>query len=207
MKRDEVRAIFSDATEDQIDALLNRVGADINPLKAARNDAEEKLQALTGKHEQFERENAELRIKLEEANKLAEAGMSAEELLQKSREEQDRREAEFNKRVNALDAKELFVNAGCFSPEEVGALVDQVVCEDPERTKQAATLIVNTVIAQREATEKAVRDQLLKSNPKPQGGDSGAPAPMTKKDFFALTDAEQIALKQENPQILSQLRD
>ena len=54
---------------------------------------------------------------------------------------------------------------------------------------------------------KQTKDDLLKGNPKLNGGDKGnGNVPTTVKDFLALPYDQQLALKEANPNILSQLK-
>lgn len=49
MKRDEIKAIFPDATDDQLDRTMNLYGASVNGLRTELNTANGELTALKGK--------------------------------------------------------------------------------------------------------------------------------------------------------------
>lgn len=49
MKRDEIKAIFPDATDDQLDRTMNLYGTSVNGLRSELNTANGELTALKGK--------------------------------------------------------------------------------------------------------------------------------------------------------------
>ena len=132
--------------------------------------------------------------------------MTAEELLQQREAAAAAKEREFTMKANALDAKTIFVGAGCFEAAEIDQLVEQVTTEDAEVTKQFAQRIVDTVAKQRELVEKATKDAMLKSNPSLDGNQGGG-IPTTVKDFLALPYDKQLELKKADPNIISKLTE
>ncbi|MEC4272955.1 hypothetical protein VJ923_07275 [Adlercreutzia sp. R25] len=207
MKREDVLGIFPNATDDEIDALLNRFGSELNPVKKALADAER-----AGEQSKTERDAALAKAagfeqQLAEASEKIKAGMTAEELLAERQAQAEQMQREFAIKANGLDAKALFVESGFFEAAEVDELVGRVVSEDADATKAFAESIIGTVRKQREAVEKATKDELLKANPKLQGaggGDGGVS--MTRKEFLSLPYDKQLQLKADNPQIMSQLK-
>jgi len=202
MKRDDVRAIIPDATEEMVDALLNKVRDELNPLKRQLSEANDSLSTAQSELESLKGREGDYLKQLEDAQKKIEAGMTAEELLAQKQLEAEAREREFLMKSNALDARSIFVGAG-IDAESIDALVAQVTVEDAEKTKASAQLIVDTLAKQAKAVEDATKDAILKANPKPQGNQGGAVA--TWEDFSKLPVSEQIALKQANPNIVKEL--
>lgn len=204
MKREELRELLPDVSEEQLDAVFKAYGKELNPAKAATKAAEEKVADLTSQLEKVQADKATLTASLEEAQKKVEAGMTAEELLAKSQKEAKDREHDFLLKSNAVDAKSLFVEAGCFQDEEIASLVDQVVCEDVDMTLKKAQAIIDVVKRHGSDVEKNVKDEILKGNPKSKGSEGSAV--MTKKEFMALPYKEQLQLKADNPNIISELK-
>ena len=202
MKRDDVRAVFPDATEEDIDKLLGKHHAELNPLKSQLRDASDSLASSQASLEALQALNADYERQLGDAKAKIEAGMTAEELLAAKEEAAAQRELEYTLKSNGLDAKAIFVAAG-IDAEDIDALVAQVTVEDPEATKSRAQLIVDTLSKQAKAVEAATKDAVLKANPKPQGGTGGTVT--TWDDFAKLPLSEQIAMKQANPNIVSEL--
>lgn len=207
MKREEVKELFPDATEEQIDGILNKFGEELNPVKKQLRDAESERDEAQSALAASQADAAGYKTQLDEANAKLEEGMTAEERIAAREKAADDREREFNLKSNGLDAKEIFVQAGCFEEEEIAELVEQVTSDDVEQTKARAQRIVDTVTKQREAVAKETKAALLKGNPKlGDGADGNAGVPKTMKEFLALDYKEQLALKEANPDILSELK-
>ena len=202
MKRDDIRAIFPEATDEDIDKLLGKHHAELNPLKSQLKDASESLATSQASLDELKALNEDYERRLGDAQAKIEAGMTAEELLAAKEAAAAQRELEFTLKSNGLDAKSIFVAAG-IDAESVDALVAQVTVEDAEATRARAQLIVDTLAKQAKAVEDATKDAILKANPKPAGGQGGAVA--TWDDFAKLPLSEQIAMKQANPNIVSEL--
>lgn len=195
MKREEVRELFPDATDEQVSSLLNRIGEDIGPLKDRAAAAEAERDRIGG-------ELADAQTKLSEA---VEKGMSDEERIAAREKAAEERERDYLLKSNGLDARSAFVSAGVFTDEEIDAFTEQVTDADPAATKSRADAIVAAVMRQREAVEAATRDALLKENPTLSGA-QGSGMPTTVADFLKLPYEEQLRLKDENPSLLSQLK-
>lgn len=206
MKREEVREIFPNATDEEVTNILNKFGEELNPLKKRATDAEGERDKAQADLAKAQADAAGYKSQLDDANAKIEENMTAEERIAALEKAATEREEAFNLKSNGLDAKEIFVGAGCFEPEEIAKLVEQVTTPDADQTKANAQLIVDTVAKQREAVDKAVRDELMKSNPKPKGGGGKEGAPESMQDFLKLPYDQQLALKEANPDILSQLK-
>ena len=206
MKREEVRAVFPEATEEEVDAILNKVRDELNPLKRQLKDAESERDSAQAALSESQANEAGYRKQLDEANAKLEEGLSDEERMAAREKAAEEREREFTLKSNGLDAREIFVSAGYFDAEEVAELVGQVTTGDAEQTKAAAQRIVDTVAKQREAVEKATRDAMLKANPKLQGNAGGDDVvPTTVKEFLELPYERQLELKEADPNIISNL--
>ncbi len=202
MKRDDVKAIFPDATDEDIDKLLGKHHAELSPIRNQLKEATENLTSSQSSLEALKAQNEEYAKQISDAQAKIEAGMTAEELLEQQREQAEAMRKEYLIKFNGLDAREMFVNAGIDS-ESIDALVAQVTDEDADKTRASAQLIVDTLAKQAKAIEDATKDAILKSNPKPQGNEGGAVT--TWDDFAKLPLKEQFALKQANPNIVSEL--
>lgn len=200
MKRDEVLKLFPDATEEQVSALLNHIGGELNPLKASLTDALAQKEAAAAALATAQAEAAASKSALEEANAKLKEGMSAEELLAQREAAAAEMERTFQLKANALDAKAIFVGSGFFGDDELDGLVERVTSADADATKAFAQLIVDTVGKQRTASAQAKEDELLKGNPGLKGG--GKPGSPDKKAFDAMSYEEQAKALDENPGLL-----
>lgn len=199
MKRDDVRKVFPEATDEQIDAILNGIGAELNPLKAQLEDATGRLGEATSSLASLKASEATLKAQLEEANGRLQQGMSAEELLAAREKAAEEREREFTLKSNGLEAKSMFVEAG-FSAEDIEAVLPLVVSEDGDATKAAAKALIGLDAKRREAVEQSTKDALLKANPTLTGAGSGGA--VSKEEFDKLPYAEKVKLVEENPELL-----
>ena len=208
MKREDVKELFPDATEEQVDNILNKFGEELNPLKKQLRDAESERDEAQSALATSQVDAANFKNQLDEANAKIEEGMTAEERIAAREKAADDREREFNLKSNGLDAKEIFVQAGCFEEDEIAELVEQVTSNDNEQTKARAQRIVDTVTKQREAVAKETKAALLRENPTLGDGDGAGSVglPKNMKEFLALDYTEQLAIKEANPDILSQLK-
>ena len=199
MKRDDVRKVFPEATDEQIDAILNGIGAELNPLKAQLEDATGRLGEATSSLASLKASEATLKAQLEEANGRLQQGMSAEELLAAREKAAEEREREFTLKSNGLEAKSMFVEAG-FSAEDIEAVLPLVVSEDGDATKAAAKTLIGLDANRRDAVEQSTKDALLKANPTLTGAGSGGA--VSKEEFDKLPYAEKVKLVEENPELL-----
>jgi hypothetical protein len=189
MKRDEVLAIFPEATEEQLKSLMDLNGRDINLEKAKRTANKEEIE----------------RLKLIEAEyeELKGVNQTAEEKLQKALEKAAEKEKEFALKINKADAISILVEAG-FTEAEYSTFIDDIVSSDSERTKRIATSYATTRKTVAEATEKGVKASLLQGmTPPPAGGNGGAT--LTREQFEKMGYAERLLLKQNSPDTYKQL--
>lgn len=196
MKREEIEEIVPGITKEQIDEILNRAGSDIEAVKsrakAKEDDLKGKLEAANEAITNYEVE--------------AKKNMTAEQQLEAREKELAEQASAFARKSNELDAKAIFAEAGV-PADQMGALLENVVSDDAERTKALAESIVSAMTAKANAVDAAVRDELLKSNPAPDGGAGGGTgAPTTVKEFLALPVEQQFALKQADPSLISKLK-
>ena len=202
MKREDVRKVFPDATEEQIDSILNGIGSELNPLKKALEEKSSKLDEAQAALSGSQASEAALKARLEEAEGRIQQGMSAEEILEAREKAAAEREREFTLKANGLDAKALFVEAG-FSAEDIEALLPRVVSEDKDSTLAAAKALVDIDGRRRKSAEDALRDELMKGNPKPNG--SSGDGKLTRAEFDAMSFSEQMKAMSENPGLLKSL--
>lgn len=203
MRREDVRKVFPDATDEQVDGILNGIRDELNPLKASVRELTGRLEGATTGLEASQASEAGLRAQLADVSRQLEERMTDEERLAARERAAEEREQEFLRRSAELDAKAIFVSAG-FGESDMEVLLPRVVSADSEATKAAAQALVDLDASRRKAAEQAARDELLKGNPRNQGGGKGGAA-MSRDEFKRLPLAEQVRMRQENPDILKQL--
>lgn len=205
MKREDVTTIFPGATDEQVSALLNAIGGELNPLKGNNTKLSNQLAETATALTSSQANEAALTAQINELNKQLESHMSDEERIAARERAAEEKEREFALKSSELEARSIFVEAG-FSAEDMDALLPRVVSEDAEATKMAAKALVEFDARRRKEVEDATKDNLLKSNPSSKGNDNAGDPTMSRADFLKLSYTEQLALKEQHPDILSTLK-
>jgi len=155
MKREEVLLLFPDATEEQIKSLMDLNGKDINSTKS-----------------KYTTDQAEL-IRLKtiegELETLRGSTMTSEQKYQKALDDMKVQAQKSAFDLNKMKAENILVSGG-IKTDEIGDLLDGIVSEDFERTSKLANGVVTLLKSKIEATEKALKTQLLNNTPTPNGG-------------------------------------
>ena len=123
--------------------------------------------------EVFDKTASELAKVKKELKALQESSMTDAEKLQAELDKAKETQANYNKELSRLRAKEIFVTAG-LTETDYASILDVVVSEDEETTKTRAKSMVDLIAAQKAATEKAIKAELLKGTPKPKPGEGGS---------------------------------
>lgn len=152
--------------------------------------------------EVFDKTASELAKAKKELKELKEKSMTDDEKLQAELEKAKNTQSTYAKELSKLRAKEIFVEAG-LTEKDYSAILDVVVSEDEEKTKANAKNMVDIIVAQKAATEKAVKAELLKGTPPPPAGSGGGT--VTKEQFEKMGWRERTELKQKSPELFKQL--
>lgn len=201
MKREDILAIFPDATKEQIDAILNQAGAEVNLIKNQLQQAEDQRADQEARHASvLDQMKHEFEGKIETLNNQLQAGMSEEDRMKAAIEEADKRAAEFTLKSNTLDAREIFLQAG-LGEDDYTDLLSQVVTTDSDQTKANAQAIVAVLNKQKKSVEEATRDAVLKSNPTLNG--AAGENTLTKDQFSKMSYTEMLQAKQDNPELVA----
>lgn len=169
MTREDIKKQFPEATEEQIDALMDIHGTDMTNAKKNNVDPKvlKKLQ-----------EDSAAYVKLQEA------GLTDEEKVQKKLQEAEDSKIEFAKKSNRLDAVQILVAAG-LTEEDYKDLIDGIVSDDAEVTKKMATNLAGLISKQKEAAIQKTKEELMDGTITP-GGTGGS-------EEDDKTDAEKFA--------------
>lgn len=184
MTKEQIREQFPDATEEQITALLNINGVDIEAEKRKSVDPKE-LKRLQGIETEY--------------NKLKEADLTDAEKIQKALADAEASKTEFARKSNKLDVEKILVAAG-LTEDDYKDLIDTLVSDDAEKSKAAATALAGLVSKQKETAAQKTKEEMM-DNTQLAGGDKGE-SDETK------SNAEKIAekffgAKKDNNDILS----
>lgn len=180
MTREDIKKQFPDATDEQITALLNINGTDIEGAK--KNNVDPKVL------KQLQEDSAAYK-------KLQEADLTDAEKIQRALSEAAASKAEFAKKSNRLDVEKILVGAG-LTEEDYKDLIDGLVSEDADASKALATNLANMLTKQKEAAVQKTKEELMDGTQTPGSGGNGGSGEDDKKTpdiQFAEKSAESQA--------------
>lgn len=191
MKRDQLKQLLGDAATDEVvDAIMSANGRDVNAARKSADDLKTQLDALS-------EENSQLK-------QAADANKTDEQRWQEAIDAANKTAAKAVHALNEQSAISVFAKAG-ISEEEYKPLLGSIVGDDRKATVAAAEAIAQIVSSKVDAAVDAERKKALGSMGGPEGGD-GSGAIKTRADFRKLSDSEQVAWKQQNPDAWKQLK-
>ena len=195
MKRDEVRAIFGEITDEQLKAIMDLNGADVNAerkkadgLKERLDDAEARLEAA----EKAAMASDEGKATLEERVKAMEESYAAEKRA-------------LSMERNTLAAAKTLAAAG-ITDEDSAQLMGFIVSEDADETAKAAKAVADMVSAKVQQADQGARQAMLASTRKPEGS-SGSAGTVTKEQFDAMGYEERLKVFNETPDLFKELNE
>lgn len=195
MKRDEVRAIIPDITDEQLKSLMDINGADVNAEKDAAKSYKAKLDEA----------NEKLKAAME-ANDAKDAESKTIEQRMKDIEEQfAQKERALALDRNELEAKKVLSAAG-ISDDEIASVIGSIVSEDADKTVSGATALAALVTGQKTLAAENERKKMMSGTTKPQGS-SGATKNVTREQFAKMDYAQMEKLFEENPELFKQLNE
>ena len=120
----------------------------------------------------FDKTASELAKVKKQLKELQEKSMTEDEKLQAEMDKAKEMQTRFQKEIAKFRAKEIFVTAG-LKEEDYEKILDTVVTDDEEITKTRAKNMVDLIVAQKAATEAAVKAELLRNTSRPPAGSGG----------------------------------
>lgn len=148
-------------TDEQVSNYLNSVNGEIQKEKVKADANKEELERLRDIEKEYE--------------ETKNASLTAEEKYQKELAKLQEQAKLSTLSLNKLKAENILVSAG-LKQEDIKDLLDGIVKEDEGLTTSLATNLANLVKTQKEITEKAVKADLLKNTPTPDGGSGNGDA-------------------------------
>lgn len=188
MKRDEVRKLIEGITDEQLDALMNLNGADIEAANRKTSSIQEKLDAANSELDGF--------------RQTQKSQQTESERLQAALDDLAKQKREMLIKSNRIDARAVLKNIG-LSDEVVNSQLDMLVTEDGESTLKNVQALADLITAQREEAAAAKEKDLLMDMNKPQGATSKSEP--TKDDFSKMSYLDKLNLKSENPDLFTKL--
>lgn len=134
-----------------------------------------------------------------ELDKIKTAQLSDEEKVKKALADAEKARKEALIDRNKTQAEKILNKSG-MSDEDIEEIIDGIVSEDLEETKNMANKIATVMSKQIETTEQRVKEELIKETKKPNGGNAGEKK-VTQEDFDKMTFDQQIEFKEKNPEL------
>ena len=195
MKRDEVRAIIPDITDEQLKSLMDINGADVNAEKDAAKSYKAKLD--------------EANEKLKAAREANEAKVAESKTIEQRMKDIEEQFAQKERALaldrNELEAKKVLSAAG-ISDDEIASVIGSIVSEDADKTVSSATALATLVTGQKTMAAENERKKMMSGTTKPQGS-SGATKTVTREQFAKMDYAQMEKLFEENPELFKQLNE
>jgi len=106
-----------------------------------------------------------------EFNQFKEEKMTDEEKQAEAIKLEREKSNKQSKMLSQLFAENVFSKAG-FKEDDYKEIIPSILKDDPEETKSLASVICNTMLNQKKAIENQVKEQIIKGQKKPEGGDN-----------------------------------
>lgn len=151
MTRDDIKNQFPDATDEQIIAILDIYGTDINNAKKNNVDPKE-LKRLQGIEAEY--------------TKLKETDLTDAEKIQKALNEAEDTKLEYEKKFNQLEAERILVSSG-LTEDDYKDLMEGIVSSDIERTRLMANSLASVISRQKETAMQKAKEELMDGTPIP----------------------------------------
>ena len=169
MTRDNIKAIFPDATDQQISDMLNRYHSDIQAERSVADG---------------------LRAAAQQAQTVQQANIDLADRFQRLSDELDAQKQSFNNMVaenarlrNKSMAVEAF-NAAGISSEQYSKLLDGIVSEDEQKTKDFTANLISVISAASESAKATAKQELLNQTPAPVPGTPPATPELNYQQAF-----------------------
>lgn len=170
MTREDVKKIFPDATDDQINSFLNQSNSDVAKEKAKS----QKLKEQADKAGQYEKELEELKKQnMTEAERLEAERQKEKEDNEKRISDLEKALAESNRKALTSDISTMFANAGLSTETYSGAIKAFSAMPAEEAAKEAETFVKEVSEANKSALDTAKANwekEVLEGTPNPGGG-------------------------------------
>ena len=164
------------------------LGSILENAELSNEAKQEAIKALVGKSfvsndqynkakaKQTEQTNAYNALKAE-FDTFKESKMTDEEKQAEIAELRDKEYKKLKKQLNEMTAKNIFANAGIneqsLGKEDYDSLLNSIVREDGEETKNLANTVCSVITKQKADIEKAMKDKIIKGQtPPPAGNDN-----------------------------------
>lgn len=176
MTREDIKQLFPDATDEQINNILNKHNAEKEAVKKTADKAvsDEELKQLRDKAKAYDDAEKEK--------------MTAEQKYEALIKEAEETKAEAARIRAKMKAEAEFIKAG-LTEKEYADLLDDVIGEDDEKTLAKVGRIAKLLKDKTDAAIKSTEEKLMKDSSQPRSNNSGE----ENKDGKQATSADALA--------------
>ena len=158
MKREDIKKLFPEATEEQITNILNQHNSEVQG---------EKTKSATDKAELERLKAVETELQVEKDKNL-----TAEQKLQKALDDANVEKSKFLKETSRLAVKAKLAETG-LKEEDYKDILDSFVTEDSEKSVASANAFTALMAKQKADIETQTREKILDETKNPGGGAGG----------------------------------
>lgn len=176
MTREDIKQLFPDATDEQINNILNKHNAEKEAVKKSTDKgvSDEELKQLRDKAKAYDDAEKEK--------------MTAEQKYEALIKEAEETKAEAARIRAKMKAEAEFIKAG-LTEKEYADLLDDVIGEDDEKTLAKVGRIAKLLKDKTDAAIKSTEEKLMKDSSQPRSNNSGE----ENKDGKQATAADALA--------------
>ena len=170
---------------------------DINAALADKTFVDPATLPKSVSKELFDKKVSELSKKTKELDDLKKSNMSDEQKMQALIDEANLTKSTYLKKSARLDVEQVLIRGG-LEAKDYENIIDTLVSEDAEESKNRASALVDLISAQKQQIEENFKKNLRDNLPKPPRGKEGDE--VEKEDFDKMTLTEKMKFKEEYPE-------
>lgn len=199
--KDKIEEILNDENITDIKEKVDAI-AKVIPLFTVPKD---KYNSLSDRLQNVEQEKQDIENQFKDLKK---EHMTAQELEQERIQELEEREAKITRLESETAISKILSTNGItedsYGEDEYKSMIEDLLGDNQESSIKKANNFVNILAKQRETIEKETTTKLLNETPRPNTG-SGEEDSITKEDLENMTYSEEMAFRNENPELYAEL--
>ena len=199
--KDKIEEILNDENITDIKEKVDAI-AKVIPLFTVPKD---KYNSLSERLQNVEQEKQDIEKQFMDLKK---EHMTAQELDQERIQELEEREATITRLESETAISKILSTNGItedsYGEDEYKSMIEDLLGDNQESSIKKANNFVNILAKQRETVEKETTTKLLNETPRPNTG-SGEEDSITKEDLEKRTYSEEMAFRNENPELYAEL--
>lgn len=195
-------------SDENINAIMKEYGESVNTYKTQLDDINSKFSEYNSMKTEYDTLKTELETIKKATMTKEELDKEREKQLEKALNEAKLAKIEALKEKNRVKAESILVKAGITEEETLNKLISGIINENADITIANATAIAQVINQTKDNTEKVVKENLMKEEPKPTGGDdSKAKVEITLDKFREMDVVEKQELCSKDNELYEKLKN